>query len=292
MRLTAIIVFVSAFFGVCHAQKFRFTPVTQSVLQKRMQPAPASQPERAARLRQLFTESGCTHDRLTEQDLGSGAGANVICRLPGKSKESIIIGAHYGPSVPDNWAAALLLPSVYQSLAGRKRHHSFIFIAFADGSHDLAGAEFFAGQMNQADASQTGAMINLEALGFSPTKLSSSVSDKKLLESFVTVMYVLKQVASQVDISKALRLDSEPFASRNIPQITIHSLTQDAVADLQVKEEELVSDPQNDFAHIESGFRPSAYYNSYRLISGYLAYLDEILKPRRNRHLTSTTETR
>ncbi len=281
IRLTAIFLLTPTLLAVGHAQKFRFTPVKQSVIQQRMEPAPASQAERAEKIRQLFAAVGCSHDHLTEQTLGGASSANVICRLPGKTKESIIIGANYGPSVPDNWTAALLLPSMYESLVSRKRRHTFIFAAFADGSHDLAGSEFFARQMNPADLSQTEAMVNIEALGFSPTKLSSAASDKKLVESFVTVMYVLKQMASQVDIARAIPLDSDPFASRNIPQITIHSLTQDAVNGLQAQDQQLVPTPDPDFAHVESGFRPNAYYDSYHLISGYLAYLDVILKPRR-----------
>lgn len=283
MRLTAIVALISVLFAVCHAQKFRFTPVKQSVIQQRMEPAPRNLQERKARIKQLFMQSGCTSDKLTEQALENGEGVNVICRLPGKTAQSIVIGAKYSQGVPDNWTAASLLPSVFQSLASRKRHHTFIFIAFADGSRDLAGSEFFAKQMNASDIDQTEAMINLEALGFSPTKISSSASDKKLVGSLVTVMYVLKQVASQVDISDMIRLDSEPFASRNIPQITIHSLTHDAAASLPTQEQQLVATPGSDFAHLESGFHPSLYYKSYHLISGYVAYLDETLKPRQHK---------
>lgn len=283
MRLAAVVALIPVLFAVCHAQKFRFTPVKQSVIQQRMEPAPGDLQKREARIKQLFMQSGCTNDKLTEQALENGEGLNVICRLPGKTAQSIVIGAKYSQGVPDNWTAASLLPSVFQSLASRKRRHTFIFIAFADGSRDLAGAEFFAKQMNANDIDQTEAMINLEALGFSPTKISSSASDKKLVGSLVTVMYVLKQMASQVDISDMIRLDSEPFASRNIPQITIHSLTKDAVASLPTQDPQLVATSESDFAHLESGFHPSLYYKSYHLISGYVAYLDETLKPRQHK---------
>jgi hypothetical protein len=280
MRLISSIVLILALFPVCHAQKFRFSPLAETVIQQREEHAPANRQNRAARIRQLFVEAGCGRDRLSEQPLENMAGTNVICRLPGKSKESIIVGANYSPEVLDNWTGACLLPSLYQSLVNRKRHHTFIFIAFADGNRDLAGSQFFAGQMNQADVDRTEAMINLDALGLSPTKISSSVSDKKLVESFFTVVYALKQMGSQVDLSKAVAVDSEPFALRHIPQITIHSLTQDAVAGLQIPEQPLVSAGDPEFAHVDPGFRSSFYYNSYHLISGYLAYLDETLKPK------------
>lgn len=125
--------------------------------------------------------------------------------------------------------------------------------------------------LEQLDRTQ--AMVNLDALGFSPTKIAPN-SDKDLVKDFVAVMYVLKLVASQVDISKSLRVDSEPFSSLSIPQITLHSLTQDAVADLTTQGSSAPATPN------AAEFRLDFYYNSYRLISGYLAYLDETLKPK------------
>lgn len=280
MRLASFIVLILALLPVCHAQKFRFSPLAESVIQQREEHAPTSQSERQARIKELFLQAGCARDRLSEQPLENVTGTNMICRLPGKSKEAIIVGANYGQDALDNWTGACLLPSLYQSLTNRKRHHTFIFVAFADGNHDLAGSQFFAGKMNPADVERTEAMINLSALGFSPTKISSGGSDKKLVESFFTVVYALKQMGSQVDISRAAPVDSEPFASRRIPQITIHSLTQDDVTGLQGQDQPLVSSGDADFAHIESGFRANFYYSSYHLISGYLAFLDETLKPR------------
>src|SRR5262249_8438376 len=149
------------------------------------------------------------------------------------------------------------------------RRQSLVVVAFGDSGGDLEGAQFFAAHMTADDVERTEAMVNLDPLGYSPTKISSSGSDKKLVEAFITVVYALKAMASQVDVDRGIHIDSEPFASLHIPQITIHSLTQEAVADLQNGEK----DPAE--------FRPRHYYNSYRLVSGYLAYLDEVLKPRR-----------
>jgi hypothetical protein len=77
------------------------------------------------------------------------------------------------------------------------------------------------------------------------------------------MVYILKLPASQIDIQAAGKTDSEPFLSRNIPQITIHSMTQANLAD-----------------GVPTPFRPGNYYDSYKLICGYLAYLDETRKPR------------
>lgn len=265
MRLISLILVL---FSVAHAQRFRFSQVPENVVLQREQHGPAGTQERESRIKQLFLQAGCPTTELSEQPLEKLAGTNVICRLPGKSKETIIVGATYSQMTPDNWSGASLLSSLFQTLASRRRHHTFIFVAFADGGNDLAGSQFFVDHMSPVDVNQMEAMVNLEALGFSPTKISSSESDKKLVKDFITVAYALKQMASQVDVSKGVREDSEPFAFMHIPQITIHSLTQEAVADLH--------SPDKD----EDKFRPKFYYNSYTLVSGYLAFLDEVLKPR------------
>ena len=122
--------------------------------------------------------------------------------------------------------------------------------------------------MTNAEVGHTHAMIDLDTLGLSPTKFWAAHSDKGLVKALVVVMYALKLPASQVDIAKAGETDSEAFASRHIPHIIIHTLTKDVVTVLE-SSQQLVKD-----------FRPNNYYDSYRLISGYLAYLDETLKSR------------
>lgn len=267
MRLASVMLVL---LSLAHAQRFRFSPLSEVTILEREGHAPDTQDAKRVRIEQLFLQAGCNRSQLSEEPLQSAAAVNVICRLPGKSGEKVIIvGASYGQNVPESWTSAALLPSLFQALSSRKRHHTFIFVAFADGSKDLAGAQFFAGHMTPADVDNTEAMVNLDALGFSPTKISSAASDKKLVESFFKVVYSLRQMASQVDLAKATHVDSEPFALLSIPQITIHSLTQDAVADLHSPN---LPDPVE--------FRADFYYHSYRLLGGYLAYLDETLKPR------------
>jgi hypothetical protein len=265
MRLTVLLL---ALVCLAQAQKFRFSQVSESVVLQREEHGPATPEARKSRIKQLFVQAGCANDELSEQQLENFPAANVICRLPGKSKETIVVGATYSQAAPDNWSGACLLPTIFETLASRRRHHTFIFVAFADGNNDLAGSEFFVGHMSQTDVDHTEAMVNLEALGFSPTKISSTESDKALVKDFMTVTYALRQMASQVDVTKGVHVDSEPFAFVHIPQITIHSLTTEAVADLHTPDKDL------------DQFRPHFYYKSYTLVSGYLAYLDEILKPR------------
>jgi Peptidase family M28 len=248
------------------AQKLEYAPLDKPAVLERTKEVPASDSLRAARIRDLFADAGCNGRFLEEQPSSSGA-PNVICRLPGESDERVIVGAHYDATATsqrpfDNWAGASLLPALYQSLHQRKRRHTFVFVAFADHGSDLAGSESFAGHMSRSESRHTEAMVNLDALGFSPTKVWSSHSDKDLVHSLVIMVYSLKLPASQIDMETAGATDSEPFAARHIPRITIHSLT------------------RQNLEGAATPFRPNNYYDTYRLLCGYLAYLDVTLKPR------------
>jgi len=265
MRRAFFIVIVLA---ACTAQKLRFSPVEKSIIVARATDIPFDGQERAARLKQLFMESGCL--TITEQSVPSSEMPNLICRFSGESDKTIVVGANYGQVSPDNWAGASLLPSLYQSLASRKRRHTFVFVAFADQKKASTGAQFFAGHLTASEVKHTQAMVDLDSLGLSPTKFWAAHSDKGLIKALVVVMYALKLPASQVDIAKTGDADSEAFASRNIPQITLHSLTREAVT--------LIHNQQD----VGQKLRPNNYYDSYHLISGYLAYLDETLKSRAN----------
>jgi hypothetical protein len=267
MRGAALFIFLVAMCVACPAQKLLFSPEDKSRILERMENPPASDADRAARIRAMFAEAGCSGNLLQEQPVSGAVLPNIVCELPGQSEASVIVGAHYDLSTSaarplDNWSGASLLPAIYRSLRDHKRNHTFIFVAFADKGSDLSGAESFAGHMSASQLRRTEAMVNLDVLGLSPTKVSPSHSDKDLVHDLVVMVYTLKLPASQIDMETAGPADSEPFAFRHVPRITLHSLTRPVLDGLPAQ------------------FRPNNYYDTYRLICGYLAYLDANLKPR------------
>ena len=217
-------------------------------------------------MKELFTAAGCSGKLLREQPIEGAEIPNIICNLRGQQSGTVIVGAHYDRSTVarpiDDWSGASLLPALFQSLRAHRRHHTYIFVAFADRGQALRGARFFADHLTSSEA-HADAMVNLDALGLSPTKISSARSDKDLVHDLLTMVYTLKLPASQIDLQSAAVTDADPFAARKIPSIIIHSLTQQNLAD-----------------NATTSFRPDNYYDTYRLLCGYLAYLDEILKPR------------
>lgn len=269
MRGTVLALFILSCCGPGAAQKVRFSPAEKSQVLGRVESVPQSNQERAELLRQWFADAGCNGKSLEEQPVSGSEAPNVICRLKGDDAGIIVVGAHYdGASSAqrpmDNWSGVALLPSLYQCLRAHKRRHTIIFVAFADRGNELTGAETFARQLRPAETRRLHAMVNIDALGLSPTKVWMAHSDKDLVHSLVIMMYAMKLPASQINIAGAGNSDSEPFAALKVPQITIHSLTQVNLAE-----------------GTASKFRPGAYYDSYRLLCGYLAYLDKTVKPRR-----------
>lgn len=256
--------------GASPAQKVQFTPAEKAAILERMKTVPETNADRASKLKELFSNAGCNGKSLVEQKVDGVDSPNVICRLGTGEGGMVIVGAHYDRNSSalrplDNWSGAAILPALYQSLRNRKRSHSFIFVAFADSGASPLGAEFFVKHLGRAQLDRAEAMINVDALGLSPTKVWTAHSDKDLVHSLIVMVYALKLSASQIDMAAAGTTDSDPFAVQHIPQITIHSLTQ-----------------QNVTTGATTQFRPNNYYDTYRLLCGYLAYLDQTLKPRQH----------
>lgn len=256
--------------GASPAQRVQFTPAEKAAVLERMKTIPETNAARAEKLKELFSNAGCNGKSLVEQKVDGVDTPNIICRLGIENEDTVIVGAHYDRNSSalrplDNWSGAAILPALYQSLRNRKRSHSFLFVAFADSGASPVGAQFFVSHLGRTQLERTEAMINVDALGLSPTKIWSAHSDKDLVHSLIVMVYALKLSASQIDMAAAGSTDSDPFAAQHIPQITIHSLTQ-----------------QNVTTGATTQFRPNNYYDTYRLLCGYLAYLDQTLKPRQH----------
>lgn len=167
--------------------------------------------------------------------------------------------------VVDNWSGASLLPSLYEAVKTDPRKHNYIFIGFTDEEKGEIGSHFYAGQMTKDQIAATDGMVNMDTLGLAPTEVWASHSDKRLAAVLVYVAQQLKLPVTGVNVEQIGSTDSEQFAARNIPSITIHSLTQ-ATWNAQI-------------LHTSkdriSALRLDDYYQTYRLLGGYVAFLDQ-----------------
>jgi Zn-dependent M28 family amino/carboxypeptidase len=197
---------------------------------------------------------------------------NVVCLLPGSSDKVIIVGAHFdhvpeGDGVVDNWSGASLLPSLYQATKIESRKHTYIFIGFTDEEKGEVGSRFYARQMTKEQVGATDAMVNMDTLGLAPTEVWASHSDKNMTGALVYIAKQLNIPVTAVNVDQIGSSDSVQFSERKIPSITIHSLTQETfdARILHTSKDKL------------SAMRLDDYYQTYKLLSAYLVFLDQVL---------------
>jgi hypothetical protein len=106
--------------------------------------------------------------------------------------------------------------------------------------------------MTEEQVLATEAMVNMDTLGLAPTEIWSSHSDKRLNGALGYVARQLNVPISGVNVEQIGSKDSEQFAARKIPSITISSKDRLSV------------------------IRLDYYYQTYRLLAAYVAFLDEV----------------
>jgi hypothetical protein len=264
--LTSFIVFNLA---ITPAEDLHFELLPQSAIENRLKSFSRDDGERASILKKAFLDAGCG-DHFSEEPVKRVKQPNLICVLPGQSAGVIIVGGHFdhvkeGDGVVDNWSGAALLPSLYQGLRGTPRMHTYIFIAFAGEELGELGSQAYVKKMTKQDVAISRAMVNLDTLGLGPTKIWLSHSDKRLSELLNGLATALNLPLGVVNVDQVGSSDSEQFAERKIPRITIHSITQETLPILHTSRDNLQS------------MRLDSYYETYRLLSAYLVLLDRAL---------------
>jgi len=245
----------------------------RAVIEKRLRSFADDNRVRESTIRRWFIESGCTRPNLSEEPVKLALPPNVICVLPGETREVIVIGAHTdkvtsaGDGVVDNWSGAALLPSLLFSLKSQKRHHTFIFVGFTGEERGLMGSEYYVDHLSANTRAHIEAMVNMDSLGLTPTKVWASHADKLLLDALASVSAASKLPVSTMNVDNLGTTDSESFATYRIPRITLHSVTPQEMHILHSPDDTLLAIHMDD------------YYDSYRLIAEYLAHLDGVLTP-------------
>jgi hypothetical protein len=256
--------------SVSAVSQTQFRQLERSVIEARIKDVVDQNDAREAEIKKLFEESGCKDDKLSEQLVKSKLPPNVICVLPGQTDQVIVVGAHTdkvseGHGVVDNWSGASLLPSLYYSLDAQPRHYTYLFIGFTGEEKGMVGSDYYVHHLTPDQRAKIVAMVNMDTLALGPTKVWASHADKALLKALASVAASLKLPIAVMNVDAVGSTDSESFAEIHIPRITIHSVTQKTWAVLHSDKDKM------------SAVKIDDYYDSYRLIAAYLAYLDTSL---------------
>lgn len=251
------------------AQTLHFNLVDRETVQQRVTDVPLQNPDRKAKVEDLFRQAGCSAS-ISEQTVKSSPLPNAMCLLKGETDQVIIVGAHYDQISPaqgiiDNWTGASLLPSLYQAISNQPRRHSFLFIAFTDEEKGLLGSGYYADHMSREEIARTSAMVNLDSLGLTSTKVWVHHADYNLVLALSTVAHATNLPLAEVDVERVGRADSDSFTYRKIPRITIHSVTQENLHVLHSSRDTVKE------------LRFDDYYDTYHLLAAYLVYLDSTL---------------
>ncbi|MGZ4822629.1 MAG: M28 family metallopeptidase, partial [Terriglobales bacterium] len=195
---------------------------------------------------------------------------NVICVLPGELPAEIVVGAHFdhadlGEGVVDNWSGASLLPDLLESLKAIPRRHTFVFVGFTAEERGLRGSEYYAQHLTPEQLKGIEAMINIDSVGMTPTKVWVSHSDPRLVTLLGHVAKEMKLPVSGVNVENVGSADSESFAKRHVPVITFHSVTQEKLRVLHSAQDNMRAISLPD------------YYATYKLVAAYLAACDVLL---------------
>jgi Zn-dependent M28 family amino/carboxypeptidase len=256
---------VCPFSGV--AQKIEYQLVDPAAIESRLRRVVDKNPDREKVLETLFEDAGCKGERLTEQPVKSSRTPNVICTLKGTDEATIIVGAHYdkvgiGHGVVDNWSGASLLPSLFQGLQGKPHRVTFVFIGFTSEEDGLIGSKFYVDRLSKEQRQTIRAMVNIDSLGLSDTKVWLSRADKKLAVDAFKVARSLNLPLAAVNVDNVGLSDAGPFRERKIPSIDFHSVTQETLSIL------------HSIRDTFSAIRLPEYQNSYILLAAYLTYLN------------------
>jgi hypothetical protein len=127
-------------------------------------PIPDGDDSRYLHLREYFSDLHCPSNLMVEQAVPKHHGKNLICVLPGKNSERILVVARYDrrrERVGEGWSEAVMLPILYNALRAEPRLHTFVFAAVDGG----AGEKELFVYLRKNSQSPVKAMVVLDRLG-------------------------------------------------------------------------------------------------------------------------------
>jgi hypothetical protein len=261
------VVLIALLLTIFQDQSLPFGIVKREVVERRLGQFHGDNQEREATLKNLFEESGCQGERLSEQPVKHVKAPNVVCTLPGAAESVIVVGAHFDRvkkslGVVDNWSGAALLPSLYESLSAQPRRHTLVFIGFTAEEEGEVGSEFYVKHLSKEQRQAIRAMINIDTLGVASSKVWTSRSDPRLLELLDQAAALTKLPIATANVEKFATTDSETFRKAKIPAMTIHAMTRETWPILHSRRDQL------------SAIKLDDYHDTFRLLSALLTLVD------------------
>jgi hypothetical protein len=185
-------------------------------------PIPDSDDSRYLRLHQYFLDLHCPSKLMEEQALAKHLGKNLMCALPGRNAEQILVVARYDrrrERTGEGWGDAVVLPILYNALGAQPREHTFVFAALRGSAGEK---EFFANlRKNTQPAAK--AIVVLDSLGMGEPRFYTSTD--KLLGTEAALTAQLQGISAPTTEPVSSLVSENPLLlmAQKLPSILIHS---------------------------------------------------------------------
>ncbi len=174
----------------------------------------------------LFTKHGAPAEAMNVEAYKNVE--NLVLKLPGKSAETIIIGAHYDVAgegscgAVDNWTGIVTLAHLYRRFKSMAQFDkTLLFVAFGSEEKGLVGSRAMADAINKRkDNEQYCAMVNIDSLGLAATQVFENVSNKRLAQLAWDAADEQSLPFQRRTIAGA-DADSSAFLKRKIPAVSL-----------------------------------------------------------------------
>ena len=255
------------------------TLLPPNVIHERFARLASANEDRAAEIRKLFLEAGCDTTHFSETKLRSSSLPNIACVVPGLSRQTVVVTAHYdrhkgaGDGAIDNWSGASLLPSLLETHKRSSRRLTFEFVAFTDEERGLIGSREYVLALTKEQRRNVLLNVNIDCIGLKgPIRIAAERADSLLMQFSAIVGDATKVRVGADILGKKFDSDASSFASWKIPVIDFHSLTRETLPLLHSKRD------------VRTALDLESSYEHYRFLANYLEYLDSnVDKPARTK---------
>jgi hypothetical protein len=199
---------------------------TQDEIAQDIALAPCDSNKRLDAVKALFARMGASAEQVAVERLDDVD--NIVIRKPGKSPETLVIGAHYdktpnGCGAIDNWTGILTMAHIYRSLKDVPLQKTLIFIAFGKEENGLLGSKAWVRNIKKEEVEQYCAMVNIDSLGMAAPQVLENLSSKTLVNRVADLAKRMNLAFTKINIHGA-GADSESFIAKKIPALTISAV--------------------------------------------------------------------
>jgi Zn-dependent M28 family amino/carboxypeptidase len=238
MKLILVLLTLVAFGSITSGQPAQSTGATpaprdpfssKALVEESIKNVPCKTPERKDGVKKLFVEAGARESDIAFETFDKDKSANVVVKKAGKSRETIVIGAHYdrtstGCGVTDNWSGVSIIAHIYRTIREMHTEKSYVFAAFDREEEGLKGSREMVKAMAEADRANVCSMVNFDSFGQGYPMALRNASSSKMVKFAEDFAKESKINFTTVAIDGASS-DSASFVEKKIPAITLSGLS-------------------------------------------------------------------